>query len=326
VFVIGCSGDKSSSTGGSESTSATTAENKLSGSITIDGSSTVLPISEGIGESFHDANSEVKISVAESGTGGGFKKFADGELDITGASRPIEKEEAEACKAKGIEFIEIPIAFDGLTVVVNKDNTALDDITVDELKKIWEPESKVKTWADVRAGLPAEKINLFGPGDKSGTFDYFTEAINKKKKASRPDYQASEDDNVLVTGVAGDKFALGYFGYGYYESNQDKLKALKVGGVAPSPETILDGSYTPLSRPLFWYVNKKSMEKAHVSAFVNSLFDKIEENVKNAKFIPLPKEVYDAVKKHVEAGKTGSLFMDAKPGMKIEEVLAKEKA
>jgi phosphate transport system substrate-binding protein len=326
-FILGGCGNSSDANGASPTTPTAAGSDsksgvKVSGPVTIDGSSTVFPISEAASDLFQEGNSDVEVSVGESGTGGGFKKFADGELDIAGASRPIEKEEAEACKAKGIEFIEIPIAYDGLTIVVNKENTAIDDITVAELKKIWEPTSTVKTWADVRPGLPAEKINLFGPGDKSGTFDYFTEAINGKKKASRKEYQASEDDNVLVTGVAGEKFALGYFGYGYYEGNTEKLKALKVGGVAPSKETILDGSYTPLSRPLFWYVNKKSMDKPQVAAIVTYMLDNASKTVTEAKYIPLPDSAYATIKKNVADKKTGSLFMDAKPGSKLDDVLA----
>jgi phosphate transport system substrate-binding protein len=317
LVVAGCGNSgtdaNGSATSSSSGTSAAQTGEKLSGPISVDGSSTVFPISEAAADMFRDSNPDVQSSVGESGTGGGFKKFADGELDITGASRPIEKEEAEDCAKKGVEFIEIPIAFDGLTVVVNKENTAIEDLTTAELKKIWEPNSTVKTWADVRAGLPAEKINLFGPGDKSGTSDYFTEAIN-----------GSEDDNVLVTGVSGDKWALGYFGYGYYESNQEKLKAVKVSGVAPSPATILDGTYTPLSRPLFWYVNKKSMDKPQVAGFVKFMLDNVEKAVTEAKFIPLPTNVYDAIKKHVESKKTGSLFKDVKPGTKIEDILKAE--
>ncbi len=296
----------------------------LKGSITIDGSSTVEPISTALAEMFYGKQPNVKTSVKESGTGGGFKKFENGEIDIAGASRPIQKEEADACAKNGIEFIEIPVAYDGLTVVVNKENSLLDDITVAELKKIWEPNSTVKTWADVRAGLPAEKITLFGPGDKSGTFDYFTEAIVGKKRSSRPDYQGSEDDNVLVTGVAGNKWALGYFGYSYYEVNQDKIKALKVDGVAPSSATVLDGTYQPLSRPLFWYINKKAFDRPEVAGLVAFMLENIEQAVSDAKYIALPKEAYAAVKKRVEEKKTGSLFMDVKPGMKIEDLLKAE--
>lgn len=323
VFLIGCSNPDANNTAGGESP-ATKAEGgaKLSGEINIDGSSTVMPISLALADTFKEGQPDVKSTVAESGTGGGFKKFAGGEIDIAGASRPIEAEEAADCKKNGIEFIEIPIAYDGLTIVVNKDNSALDDITVEELKKIWEPNSKVKTWADVRAGLPAEKINLFGPGDKSGTFDYFTEAIVGKKKASRPDYQASEDDNVLVTGVAGNKWALGYFGYSYFEENQDKLKALKVAGVSPSPETVLDGTYKPLSRPLFWYVNLKSLEsKPQVAALVNFAMANAEAAIKDARFIPLAHTTYDLVKKRVEAKTTGSVFQNVAPGAKLDDIL-----
>jgi phosphate transport system substrate-binding protein len=325
ILVAGCGSgsDNNTSSTGTDTKPAPTANNEQSGgSITIDGSSTVFPISEAVADMFQETNKDSQVSVGESGTGGGFKKFADGELDIAGASRPIEKEEAEACAKKGIEFIEIPIAYDGLTIVVNKENTAITDITTAELKKIWEPDSKVKTWADVRAGLPAEEIKLFGPGDKSGTFDYFTEVINGKKRASRKEYQASEDDNQLVTGVAGDKNGLGYFGFSYYEGNIDKLTALKVNGVAPSAETILNGTYAPLSRPLFWYVNKKSMDKPEVATLVKFLVDNASKAATEAKYVALPDAAYAAIKKIVDEKKTGSLFMDAKAGSKLEDILA----
>ena len=328
-FVVsGCGNKDTTATGteGSEMSSAKSPDSgeKLSGNITIDGSSTVFPIAKVAVEMFNEKQPDVKNAVSESGTGGGFKKFSAGEIDIANASRPISAEEIDTCKKNNIEFVEIPVAYDALTIVVNKDNTSIDDITVDELKMIWEEGSKVTTWDQVRPGLPKEKINLFGPGDKSGTFEYFTEAINKKKKSSRPDYQASEDDNVLVKGVAGDKFALGYFGFAYYEESTDKLKALKVGGVAPSAETVLDGTYTPLARPLFVYVNAKSMAKPEVAAFVKFMLENSTEIVKEAKYIPLPMDAYAAIKTRVEAKKTGSIFMDVKPGMKIGDILSKE--
>lgn len=269
IVIFGCgksekNGASGSSGGGSGS---------LSGKILIDGSSTVFPVSQAVAEEFmklHDG--KVNVTVAESGTGGGFKKFANGEIDITGASRPIKPEEIEACKAGGIEFIELPIAFDGLSVVVNPANTFCEFLTVEELKKIWEPSSKVKLWSDVRAGFPAEPIKLFGPGTDSGTFDYFTEEIVGEAKSSRPDFTQSEDDNILVQGVAGEKFALGYFGYAYYVENQDKLKVLGVdpgtGAVKPDPASIESGSYSPLSRPLYIYVSKKAAGRPEVAAFL----------------------------------------------------------
>jgi phosphate transport system substrate-binding protein len=306
--------------------SSSDSDSKLTGNITVDGSSTVLPIGKVAAEMFNESQSDVKTSVSESGTGGGFKKFGAGEIDIADASRPITAEEIETCKKNNIEFIEIPIAYDALTIAVNKENSAIDDITTDELKKIWEAGSKVTKWSEVRAGLPDEKINLFGPGDKSGTFEYFTEAINQKKKSSRPDYQSSEDDNILVKGVAGDKFSLGYFGYAYYEESTDTLKALKVNGVAPSEATVLDGTYTPLARPLFMYVNSKSFEKPQVAAFVKFILENATEIVKDAKYIPLPMKAYESVKARVDAKKTGSIFVDVKPGMKISDILSKESA
>lgn len=321
AILTGC-GDKTANAPDGTTPAPTVSGAELTGEIAIDGSSTVEPISSALVEIFREGQPKVETSVSESGTGGGFKKFASGEIDIAGASRPIEAEEIEDCKKNGIEFYEIPIAYDGLTIAVNKSNSALDDITVAELKKIWEPNSKVKTWADVRAGLPAEKINLFGPGDKSGTFDYFTEAIVGKKKSSRPDYQASEDDNQLVTGVAGDKWALGYFGYSYFEENQDKLKALKVAGVAPSPETVLDGTYKPLSRPLFLYISAKSMEKPQVAAFVKFAVENAEAAIKDAKFIPLSHSTYELVKKNLDSKRVGSLFQGVAPGAKLDEILS----
>ena len=296
----------------------------VKGEISIDGSSTVAPISEAVAEEFRNANPEVKATVGTSGTGGGFKKFANGELDIAGASRPIEEGEIAACKAKGIEFIELPIAFDGLSIVVNPQNDFLSDISVDDLKKIWQEGSKVKTWKDVNPAWPAEPVKLYGAGTDSGTFDYFTKAINGKEKSSRADYQASEDDNVLVQGVAGDKYSLGYFGYGYYVESKDKLKLLKVNGVEPSPETIGNGTYTPLSRPLFWYVNVKSFEKPQVAALVNFLLNQGTEFIEATGYIKLPADAYTAAASRVSERKTGTVFHGAQPGMKIEDILKGE--
>jgi len=294
----------------------------VSGEITIDGSSTVYPVSEIVAEEFKGQNPDVKVTVGTSGTGGGFKKFANGELDIAGASRAIEESEIEACKAKGIEFVEIPIAFDGLSIVVNPQNDFVNDITVADLKKIWMDGSTVKTWRDVNPAWPAEPIKLYGAGTDSGTFDYFTKAVNGKEKSSRADYQASEDDNVLVQGVVGDKYSLGYFGYAYYLESKDKLKLLKVGGVEPNAETIADGTYNPLSRPLFWYVNKKSLEKPQVAAIVKFLLSESKSLVTETGYIPLPDEAYAAAQKRVDGKVTGTVFRGAQPGMKIQDILA----
>ena len=332
LVAVGCMAMAISGCGkGSETPSSATTGGEpvasgdaVKGEIVIDGSSTVYPISEAVAEEFNKSNPDVKVSVGTSGTGGGFKKFTNGELDITGASRPIEDKEIEAAKAKGIEFIEIPIAFDGLSILANPANDFSTDISVDELKKIWMDGSTVQTWKDVNPAWPAEKIKLYGPGTDSGTFDYFTKAINGKEKSSRADYQASEDDNVLVTGVNGDKYSLGYFGYAYYETNKDRLKLVKVNGVAPSPETIANGTYTPLSRPLFWYVNKKSMDKPQVAAIVKFLLTQGSEFIASTNYIPLPAEAYTLNVKRVEDRTTGTLFKGAQSGMKIEDILKAE--
>lgn len=303
---------------------------KLTGKISIDGSSTVSPISEALAEEFMREQPGVDVTVATSGTGGGFKKFAAGETDIAGASRPIEEKEVEAAKANGIEFVELPVAFDGLSVVVNPQNDFVDTLTVEQLKRIWEPNSKVTTWADVNPAWPAEKIKLYGAGTDSGTFDYFTKAIVGEEKASRTDYQASEDDNVLVQGVNGDKFSLGYFGYAYFEQNVGKLKVVKIdpgtGGVAPSPETIADGTYQPLSRPLFWYINRKALDRPEVAGLIKFLTTKGSELIASTGYVPLPREAYDLVQKHADEKKTGSLFRGAEVGVRITDILSRERA
>ncbi|MBS1715520.1 MAG: PstS family phosphate ABC transporter substrate-binding protein [Armatimonadetes bacterium] len=317
------------STSGSASSSggSTGGGAKLTGTVDIDGSSTVGPIMQAMAEEFGKSNPDVKVTVGISGTGGGFKKFSSGEIDIADASRPIEEKEIAACKEKGIEFIELPVAFDGLSVVVNSQNDFLEDITVAELKSVWSPDSTVKTWDQVRAGFPKEPIKLYGAGTDSGTFDYFTKAINGKEKASRSDYQASEDDNTLVQGVAGDKFALGYFGYAYYEQNKDKLKLLKVNGVAPSPETINDGTYQPLSRPLFIYVNKKSLdEKPQVKELVKLLLTGGKDLIRTVGYVPLSDEDYKSVEDHMNKGTTGTVFRGAETGIKIKDVLSGSKS
>ncbi len=295
--------------------------------LAIDGSSTVFPIIEAMVEEYRKGHDNIEFEVAFSGTGGGFKKFNALETDISMASRPIKQEEIDAAKAAGIEYIEIPIAFDGLTVVINPKNTFAGDLTVEELHKIWMPDSTVKTWADVRAGFPAQEIKLYGPGTDSGTFDYFTEAINDESGASRSDYQANEDDNVLVQGVAGDEFALGYFGYSYYIENTGQLKAVNVNGVGPSEQTILDGTYTPLSRPLFLYVNKKALEeKPAIKEFIAYIFGEGQPLIKEVGYVALPSDVNDLAMKHVEEMSTGTRFQDAKPGMNIKDVVEREGA
>ena len=244
----------------------------LSGIIEIDGSSTVAPVSQAVAEEFQKLHQDVRPVVGVSGTGAGFKRFTVGETDISDASRPIKPSEAEAAAANGIEYLELKVGTDGLSVMVNPENDFVDCLTVGELKAIWEPGSTVSTWQDVRSEWPDDEIRLYGPGTDSGTFDYFTEEIVGEARKSRPDYTPSEDDNVLVLGIYGDKNSLGYFGYAYYIENQDKLKIVAVdngaGCVAPSAATIEDGSYSPLARPLFIYVNEKSLERPEVKAFV----------------------------------------------------------
>jgi phosphate transport system substrate-binding protein len=267
---------------------------ELSGEVKVDGSSTVYPLTSAASELYAEEQPKVKVPVGESGTGGGFEKFCNGETDISDASRPIKDSEKEACEAKGIKWAELIVANDALSVVVNKENSFVDCLTTAELKKIWEPNSTVKTWKDVKPTFPAEPIKLFGPGTDSGTFEYFTEEINEKAKASRTDYTPSENDNILVQGVAGDKNALGYFGFTYYEENTDKLKALKVDGgdgcVEPSSDNAQSGKYKPLSRPLFIYVSDKGLERAEVKDFVNFYIENIDEVVEEAKFVPLTDE------------------------------------
>lgn len=250
--------------------------------IAIDGSSTVFPIGEAVAEEFQRANPGTRVTVGTSGTGGGFQKFCRAETDISNASRPIKPTEADACRAAGIEFIEIPVAYDGLSVVVNPNNTWVTSMTTAELKRLWQPEAQgsVTRWSQIRQGWPDREIHLYGPGTDSGTFDYFTEAIVGKAQASRGDYTASEDDNVLVQGVSGDEGALGYFGFAYYEENRDKLKLVPIddgkadngaGPIAPSTETVRNGTYAPLSRPMFMYVNKAKLQRPEVKAFVDFL-------------------------------------------------------
>lgn len=274
-------------------------ETKLSGSISIDGSSTVYPISEAIAEEFRFIQPDVKVTVGLSGTGGGFKKFSRGEIDINDASRNIKPIEDSLCAASGISYLELEVAYDGIVIVANPENDWLNDITVDELKKIWEPEAqnKIMKWNQIRPEWPDEELHLFGAGVESGTYDYFTEAIVGKSHESRGDYTASEDDNVLVQGIAGDKLALGFFGYAYYEENKSKLKLIGVNGgngvVLPSIETVKDNSYSPLSRPLFIYVNSKAIERLEVQKFLEFYLTTIGNLATEVGFIPLSKEDYE---------------------------------
>jgi len=300
--------------------------------VQVDGSSTVFPITEAVAEEFQKAKKgKVKVTVGIAGTGGGFKKFCRGEIDVSDASRPILKQEMEACKNAGVEYFELPIAYDALTVMVNPKNDWASSMTVAELKKIWEPaaQGKVTNWNQVRSNWPNAPLKLFGAGADSGTFDYFTEAIVGKAKSSRGDFTASEDDNVLVQGIANDRNALGYFGFAYYVENQKKLKAVAVDGgkgpVAPSPQTVEDGSYQPLSRPIFIYVSKKSLDKPEVKEFVEFYLKNAPALVKQVKYIALPPSAYTMGAEHLKKGKIGTMFGgEAEVGVKIEDLMKRE--
>jgi phosphate transport system substrate-binding protein len=303
--------------------------------VSVDGSSTVYPVSAALAEMYQDKNPGTKVEVRFSGTGGGFKKFVRDELDISDASRPISKGEIEEARKNGVEFIELPVCFDALTVVIHPSNTWAEKMTVEQLKMVWSPESeekKVTKWSQIDKGWPEEQFKLFGAGTDSGTFDYFTEAINGKSGRSRKDFTPSEDDNVLVTGVAGNPNALGYFGYAYYETNKGKVKAVAVQDkgkkefVLPSQESILDGSYTPLSRPLFIYVNKKSLAaKPEVKRFIEFYLANIAEACKTVKYVPLPEKAYEVVRKRFADGKAGTAFGgEPAVGLPIDDVLKRE--
>lgn len=268
-------------------------ESKVSGSIKIDGSSTVGPISQAVAEEFALENKGVEIGVGISGTGGGFNKLTSGEIDINDASRTVKDSELEKAKENGIEMTELEVAYDGIAIVVNKENDWVDDITLDDLKKMWSVDSVAKTWKDIRPDWPDEPLKLYGPGSDSGTFEYFTEKVNGKAMSCRSDFTASEDDNVLVMGVAGDKGSLGYFGIAYANENADKVKILKVSGKDPSYENVLNKSYE-LSRPLYIYVNNKSLERPEVMTFVKYYLQTAKDIVESVGYFPMENERYDA--------------------------------
>jgi phosphate transport system substrate-binding protein len=298
--------------------------NSQGGTIKIDGSSTVYPVTEKVAEGFQKATG-TNVTVGISGTGGGFKKFCAGDTDISNASRPILKKEMSACSAKGIKYIELPVAYDALTVVANKGNNWANNLTTAELKKIWEPGSTIKNWKEVRSGFPNQPLKLFGPGADSGTFDYFTEAINGKSKASRKDYTASEDDNVLVQGVSRDKGALGYFGMAYYEANKARLKEISVNNVSPSIQTVQNGSYTPLSRPLFIYVSANSVKRPEVKKFVEYYLKNGAKAAQSVKYVALPGKAYTVGLSRLNSTKTGTIFGGEEAvGLKIDELLNRE--
>ncbi|MFN2431896.1 MAG: PstS family phosphate ABC transporter substrate-binding protein [Gemmatimonadota bacterium] len=305
---------------------------QLSGEVKGDGSSTVFPIMEAVAEEFQRENPRVRVTVGISGTGGGFKRFCAGDTDVSNASRPITESELEACRAAGVEFVEFPIAFDGLSVVVNPANDFAQCVTVAELKRLWQPEAQgeVRRWSQVRSGWPNREIHLYGAGTDSGTYDYFTAAIVGEEGASRGDFTSSEDDNVLVQGVAGDPDALGFFGYAYFEENQDRLRLLPVDGgegcVAPAPETITDGTYQPLSRPLFLYAREESLQRPEVRAFVDYAITNAVALVGETGYIPLTDELYRLARARVERGTTGSIYEGggSQVGTRLEDLLARE--
>ena len=298
--ACGGGGDEGGSTGGGT---------QLSGTIAIDGSSTVAPLSEAAAELFQEQNPQVRVTVGTSGTGGGFEKFCAGETDISDASRAIEADEIKACETKGIKYEEVQVANDGLSVVVNNQNTWANCLTTAQLKKIWDKGSKVNNWNQVDPSFPNEPLKLFGAGTDSGTFDYFTNAINGEEGRSRSDYSATEDDNVTVTGVSGAKGGLGYFGLSYLQENEGKIKGVQVDGgggcVAPSTETVQDGSYTPLSRPLFIYPSDKALERPEVKAFLDFYVNNYQKIAEEALFVPLTDEQAAEAKQKIAQLATG---------------------
>ena len=303
---------------------------QLSGDINVDGSSTVFPITEAMAEEFgYATDGNVKITVGVSGTGGGFKKFCAGEIHISDASRPIKQSEVDLCAEAGIEYIEIPVAIDGLSVMVNPANDFVECMTVDELHTMWAPEAEdqVMRWSQVRAGWPDEEFRLYAPGVDSGTFDYFTETVNGESQASRGDFLPSEDDNVLVTGISGDRGALGYFGYAYYAENADRLKLVAIDGgdgcITPTDETINNGAYAPLSRPLFIYVARGALEEEHLRAFVEFYLGSANRNlISETGYIPFPDNIYDLALERFLTGNTGTAFGgDDRLRGTVEEVL-----
>jgi len=302
--------------------------------VKLDGSSTVFPISEAVAEDFQQSKKgKIRVTVGISGTGGGFKKFCRGETDVSNASRPILAREMEECKKQGVQYIELPVAFDALTVVMNPKNTWIKSLTVADLKKMWEPaaQGKVLKWQQVNSAWPDQPLKLFGPGADSGTFDYFTEAINGRAKASRGDFTASEDDNVLVQGISRDVNALGYFGYAYYFENKDKLRAVPIvnprtnQAVEPSLDAVINGTYQPLARPIFIYVNAKSLDRPEIKEFVQYYMKNAEVLVREVKFVPLPGKAYamnlDVVERRVLGTKFGG---ENKVGLTIEELMKME--
>ncbi len=308
--------------------------NRSDSMIAVDGSSTVYPITEAVAEEFR-SKGVAEVTIGVSGTGGGFKKFCGKEIAISGASRPIKPSEVDLCEKSSVAYIELPVAYDGIAVVVHRDNTWVDQMTVQELAKLWAPEAQgtVKKWSDVREGWPDEEVHLFGPGVDSGTYDYFTKAIVGKEHASRGDFTSSEDDNVLVQGISTDEYALGFFGYAYYAENADRLKVVSiddgddsngVGAIAPSPNSVETGTYQPLSRPVFIYVSKAEAERDEVRRFVDFYLAEVRTLAKEVGYIPLTDEEYELAVARFEERKAGSLFggEDSKVGVTVAQLLS----
>ncbi len=306
--------------------SAEAQNRRLTGTVKIDGSSTVFPITEAVAEEFATEAPRVRVTVGISGTGGGFKRFVVGETDISNASRPIKASEYEAAKSAGVEFIEVPVAYDGLTIAVHPANYWVDSLTVDEIKKIFLEDRAAKRWSDVRAGWPDTEIKIYAPGTDSGTFDYFKEVVAGKKGSIRSDMSVSEDDNVLVRGVVGEENAIGFFGSAYYFENEDKLKAVAIHNgerpVLPTPETIESGEYAPFSRPLFIYVTKKSAVRPEVKAFVEFYLEHAGRLADEVGYVRLPERIYDKALRNFRTRKTGTHFLDEN-GEKLSGSLTK---
>jgi phosphate transport system substrate-binding protein len=325
IAIAGCGGS------GPESAPGTAAAPQV---ITVDGSSTVAPLTEAVAEEFQKAQPGNRVTVGTSGTGGGFQKFCRDEIDISDASRPIRADEKDACSKAGIQYIEIPVAYDGLAVVVHPKNTWASSMTVAELKTLWEPgaQGKITRWNQVRPSWPDREIHLFGAGVDSGTFDYFTEAIVGKMDASRGDYTSSEDDNVIVQGVSGDENSLGYFGYAYYEQNQGKLKLIAIddgddtngkGPIAPSPETVKNGTYRPLSRPIFIYPKLKALDRAEVRSFVDFYLGKGVSLIREVGYVPLSDSEYGLVRNRFSGKKIGTMYEGADKQATLEQLLSR---
>ena len=295
---------------GDSGSNETQAAGRLSGTVAIDGSSTVFPITEAVAEEFRGVQPDVRVTVGVSGTGGGFKKFMAGETDISDASRYIKEKEQKGCAAASIDYLELPVAYDGLAVVVNKDNDFVKSMTVAELRAMWAADSASKKWSDIRAGWPDREFKLYAPGQDSGTFDYFTETVNGKSGNCRPDATFSEDDNVLVRGVAGDSDGIAFFGLAYYVENKDQLGVVAIDGgngpVIPSMETVENASYTPLSRPLFIYARVDATERPEVDAFIRFYLENARDLAGEVGYVPFPQAIYDGLMKRYENRVTGT--------------------